>query len=159
MTKMTELQQDKSKALVLGRCDELIQWYGKYKPRQRRLDNLLRSVIILAAGLTALAAVIEGLPKWVVVLPAVITTMATGMSASFRFRERYVAFASALERLEWLKLRFQLQAIASPDDSAILEKFVGDMESITLAEYREWRDALLSRTETISGQQAASGAP
>ncbi len=159
---MTERQQDRpqdrSQALALDRCNELIRWYQKYKPRQRNLDNLLRTATLLAAGLTAFAATIDGLPKWAVVLPAVITTLATGMSASFRFHERYVAFASALEKLEWLKLRFQLRALAAPDDAVALDKFVSDMESIALAEFREWRDALSSKGDANSGQQAASGA-
>jgi hypothetical protein len=148
--------------LAIERCDELIDWYQKNKDRQRILDNVLQTSVILAAGLTAFAAAIETWPKWAVVLPAVITTVATGLSTNFRFRSKYVNFAWAGERLRWVKLRFQIRSSASPADSRCLEQFVDGMEAIVSAELAEWREGLLSgditkREQVSAGLEQSAG--
>lgn len=130
--------------LALKRCDDLIVWYERNKTRQRTLDHVLQTSVILAAGLTAFAAAIESWPKWAIVLPAVITTVATGLSTNFRFRTKYVNFASAGERLKWVKLRYQIRSENAPTDTKNLEEFVNSMEAIVSAELAEWREGLLS---------------
>jgi hypothetical protein len=130
--------------LVVARCDELIGWYERHKRSQRLLDNVLQTAVILAAGFTAFAAAIETWPKWAVVLPAVITTVATGLATNFRFRAKYVNFASAAERLRWVKLRYQIRSAGAPDDPKALEQFVDGMEAIVSAELADWREGLLS---------------
>lgn len=153
MTSQTEADVS---GLALKRCDGLIEWYERQKIRQHFLDNVLQTSVILAAGLTAFAAAIETWPKWAIVLPAVITTVATGLSANFRFRSKYVNFASAAERLKWVKLRYQIRSESAPDDRAILEEFVNSMEAIVSAELAEWREGLL--TGDIAGKlKAPSG--
>jgi hypothetical protein len=132
------------KALSLKRCDELIDWYERNKSSQRTLDHALQTSVILAAGLTAFAAAIETWPKWAIVLPAVITTVATGLSTNFRFRSKYVNFASAGERLKWVKLRYQIRSDTTPGDPKNLEEFVNGMEAVVSAELAEWREGLLS---------------
>lgn len=140
---MTE--DEATSALVLRRCDDLIAWYERNKKRQRLLDNVLQTAVIVAAGLTAFAAAIEGWPKWAIVLPAVITTVATGLSTNFRFRSKYVNFASAAERLKWAKLRYQIRSGSERTDAAeSLEEFVNSMEAIVSAELADWREGLLS---------------
>lgn len=140
---MTE--DEATSALVLRRCDDLIAWYERNKKRQRLLDNVLQTAVIVAAGLTAFAAAIEGWPKWAIVLPAVITTVATGLSTNFRFRSKYVNFASAAERLKWAKLRYQIRSGAERTDATeSLEEFVNSMEAIVSAELADWREGLLS---------------
>ena len=130
--------------IALQRCDELIYWYEKHKRRQRIIDNTLQKLVILAAGLTAITAAIDTLPKWMVVFPAVITTIATGLSVNFRFRSKYVNFAFAGERLKWAKLRYQIRAKHVTDDATLLEAFVDNMEAIVSAELAEWREGLLT---------------
>jgi len=140
---MTE--DEATSALVLRRCDDLIAWYERNKKRQRLLDNVLQTAVIVAAGLTAFAAAIEGWPKWAIVLPAVITTVATGLSTNFRFRSKYVNFASAAERLKWAKLRYQIRSGAERTDATeSLEEFVNSMEATVSAELADWREGLLS---------------
>jgi hypothetical protein len=137
--------KESPRELALRRCDELINWYERNKSRQRTLDALLQTSVILAAGLTAFAAAVETWPKWAIVLPAVITTVATGLSTNFRFRSKYVNFASAGERLKWVKLRYQIRSEApSADQARSLEQFVNSMEAIVSAELAEWREGLLS---------------
>jgi hypothetical protein len=143
MTNHTASRGD-PRELALKRCDDLIEWYEGNKSRQRVLDNLLQTSVILAAGLTAFAAAIESWPKWAIVLPAVITTVATGLSANFRFRTKYVNFASAGERLKWVKLRYQIRSESAPTATKNLEEFVNSMETIVSAELAEWREGLLS---------------
>jgi hypothetical protein len=138
-------------ALVLARCDELIAWYERHKRSQRLLDNVLQTAVILAAGFTAFAAAIDTWPKWAVVLPAVITTVATGLATNFRFRAKYVNFASAAERLRWVKLRYQIRSAGAPDDPKALEQLVDGMEAIVSADLADWREGLLSGD--IAGRQ------
>ena len=64
--------KDSSGALALDRCDDLVVWYERNKNRQRLLDNVLQAS--------------ETWPEWAIVVPAVITTVATWLSANFRFR-------------------------------------------------------------------------
>ena len=70
--------------LALQRCEENIAWYVSQKRLQRLLDTGVQLLIILAAGTTAFLASFDYPPgmKWIVVLPAVITTVATGMSTA-----------------------------------------------------------------------------
>jgi len=144
--------------LALKRCDELIAWYERNKSRQRALDHVLQTSVILTAGLTAFAAAIETWPKWAIVLPAVITTVATGLGTNFRFRSKYVNFASAGERLKWAKLRYQIRSDSTPGDPKNLEEFVNGMEAIVSAELAEWREGLLSGD--IAGKlKASTGEP
>lgn len=141
---MADQSEGKAREIALKKCTDLIDWYESQKGRQRILDNVLQTSMILAAGLTAFAAAIDGWPKWSIVLPAVITTVATGLSTSFRFRTKYVNFASAGERLKWVKLRYQIRSESTPDDPRNLEDFVNSMEAIVSAELAEWREGLLS---------------
>lgn len=151
---MTNLTEDNSRELALKRCADLIGWYEHQKRTQRVLDNVLQTSVIVAAGLTAFAAAIEGLPKWAIVFPAVVTTVATGLSTSFRFRTKYVSFASAGERLKWAKLRYEIRSENNPQDHMALEEFVNHMEAIVSAELADWREGLL--TGDIAGKTTAS---
>jgi hypothetical protein len=138
-------EQSSASALAVARCDGLIRWYERNKYLQRTFDNVLQTAVIVAAGVTALAAAMDGWPKWAIVLPAVITTVATGLSTNFRFRSKYVNFAAAAERLKWVKLRYQIRSATTSADSARhLEDFVDGMETIVSAELAEWREGLLS---------------
>jgi hypothetical protein len=149
---MTNPANPSARELALQRCNELVAWYETRKSTQRLLDNILQTSVILAAGTTAFAAAIDGLPKWAIVLPAVITTVATGLSTTFRFRSKYVNFASAGERLKWVKLRYELRSERDSDDPKNLEELVNNMEAIVAAELAEWREGLL--TGNIAGRKA-----
>ena len=135
--------------LALQRCEENIALYVSQKRLQRFLDTTLQLSIILAAGATAFLASFDYPPemKWIVVLPAVITTVATGMSTAFRFRNKYVSFATAAERLRWAKLRFEIRSEDGADSRKHLEEFVDTMESILSAELFTWSDVLTNKTE------------
>jgi hypothetical protein len=141
---MTKQPEGSAREIALKRCADLIEWYERQKSRTRFLDNVLQTSVILAAGLTAFAASIETWPKWAIVLPAVITTIATGLSANFRFRSKYVSFASAGERLKWVLLRYQIRSESAPADPGSLEEFVNSMEAIVSAELAEWREGHLA---------------
>ena len=141
---MTTSTAPSARDLALNRCDELIRWYGTQKRTQRLLDNTLQVSVILAAGTTAFAAAIDGLPKWAIVLPAVVTAVATGLSTTFRFRTKYVNFASAAERLKWVKLRYEIRSETDTNGPKDLEDLVNSMEAIVSAELAEWREGLLS---------------
>ena len=141
---MTNQTEGQAKDLAHKRCTDLINWYENQKNRQRILDNVLQTSVILAAGLTAFAVAVDSWPKWAIVLPAVITTVATGLSTNFRFRTKYVNFASAGERLKWVKLRYQIRSESAHDDLKNLEEFVNSMEKIVSAELAEWREGLLA---------------
>jgi hypothetical protein len=150
---MTNQSEGKAREIALKRCTDLIDWYDSQKKTQRILDNVLQTSVILAAGLTAFAAAVDSWPKWAIVLPAVITTVATGLSANFRFRTKYVNFASAGERLKWVKLRYEIRSESAPDDPKNLEDFVNGMEAIVSAELAEWREGLLAGD--IAGKKVA----
>ncbi len=141
---MTYQAEGDARELALKRCADLIKWYEHQKGRQRVFDNVLQTSVILAAGLTAFAAAVETWPKWAIVLPAVITTVATGLGANFRFRTKYVNFASAGESLKWVMLRYQIRSENAPANHELLEEFVNSMETIVSAELAEWREGLLA---------------
>jgi hypothetical protein len=113
---MVNQPEVKVRELAIKRCTDLIEWYERQKEIQRILNNILQTSVILAAGLTAFAAAINSWPKWAIVLPAVITTIATGLSANFQFRSKYINFALAGERLKWVKLRYEIRSESTPDD-------------------------------------------
>ena len=146
---MASSRDTSPRELALQRCEENIAWYVSQKRLQRFLDTALQLSIILAAGATAFLASFDYPPdmKWIVVLPAVITTVATGMSSAFRFRNKYVSFATAAERLRWAKLRFEIRSEDGTDSRKNLEEFVDTMESILSAELSTWSDVLISKTE------------
>jgi SMODS and SLOG-associating 2TM effector domain 1 len=140
---------------ALKRCTELIDWYESHKKIQRIFDYFLQTSVILAAGFTAFAAAVQ-MPKWAIVLPAILTTVATGLSASFQFRTKYVNFASAAERLKLAKLRYEIRSENAQGDQKTLEEFVDNMEQIVTAELAEWREGLL--TGDIAGKNTSRSA-
>ena len=146
--------QVKARDIALKRCTDLIDWYESQKKTQHNLDVVLQTSVILAAGFTAFAAAVDSWPKWAIVLPAVITTVATGLSTNFRFRSKYVNFASAGERLKWVKLRYEIRSENAPEDLKNLEDFVNGMEAIVSAELAEWREGLLAGD--IAGKRVAA---
>jgi len=135
--------------IALQRCDENIAWYVHQKRIQRILDTAVQVLIIVAAGATAFLASFDYSQeqKWIVVLPAVITTVATGLSAAFRFRNKYVSFASAAERLRWAKLRFEIRSEDGTESRKNLEDFVDNMESILSTELATWSDVLTTKAD------------
>lgn len=139
-------------SLVLKRCDDLIEWYERNKTRQRYSDYILQIAVVVASGITVLAATMNNWPKWTVVLPAVITTISTGLNITFRFRSKYVSFAIAAEKLKWAKLRYQIRSADSTNSIEVLEEFVHIMESIVTSEMAEWRDGLLSANNKDNGK-------
>lgn len=141
---MTKWPEGSSSEIAVKRCLDLIEWYETHKKCQRFFDNLLQVSVIMAAGFTAFAAAVETWPKWAIVLPAVMTTVATGLSTNFRFRNKYVSFAYAAEKLKWVLLRYQIRSDNNPTDPATLKEFVDGMEAITGAELAEWREASLA---------------
>ncbi len=146
--------EGKARDIALKRCIDLIGWYESQKKTQHALDIVLQTSVILAAGLTAFAAAVDTWPKWAIVLPAVLTTVATGLSTNFRFRSKYVNFASAGERLKWVKLRYEIRSENAPEDPKHLEDFVNSMEAIVSAELAEWREGLLAGD--IAGKRVAA---
>lgn len=155
---MADSVTSRAAELALQRCDELIAWYERHKVRQRRLDYLLQGTVILAAGLTAFAAAVGG-PTWAIVLPAVITTVVTGLGSSFGFRTKYVNFSSAAERLKWVRLRYILRAEQAPGDVGLLEQFIDGMEAIVSAELAEWKEGLLAGDATERSRSSAGTRP
>ncbi len=134
---------------ALRRCDELIAWYERQQNRMRILDSILQTITILAAGTTAFAAAVEGWPKWAVVLPAVITSLTSGMNAVFRFRNKFVGFTIAAERLKSAKLRFKI--LSDPTAEARVLEFVDRVDDIVSAELAEW--TALHKTEPAADQR------
>ena len=152
---MTNQLEGKARELALKRCRNLIDWYESQKKTQHTLDTIIQTSVIVAAGLTAFAAAVDIWPRWAIVLPAVMTTVATGLSANFRFRTKYVNFAAAGERLKWVILRYEIRFEQAPDDPGNLEDFVNNMEAIVSAELAEWREGHLAGD--IAGKNQRSG--
>ncbi len=143
---MASTDSHSAQGRAVQRCDELIAWYESQKKVQRILDTVLQVAIIVAAGATALAASLEldARYRWVVVLPAVTTTIAAGLATAFGFRRKYVNFASAAEALKWAKLRYEIRAERRTEGDPQLEDFVRTMENIVAAEIGQWSETLLT---------------
>lgn len=139
---------------ALRRCQELIEWYEKQKPKHRIFDYALQTLTIVMAGITPLLLMIDGLHNALKALPAVIATIAAGLNAAFRSRSTYVNFSYAAERLKSEKLKYEIRT--SPeysgkiDQTKELEAFIERIESIVLAELSEWRERLLKEDTAAS---------
>lgn len=105
-------------------------WYGRAKDHMRRWDNLLQTVIILAAGATTLLVAVDE-PKWEIEIAAVLATVAASLNAVFRFRAKYVAFATAGEQL-----KFELAEFHAKSDAE--RQLVRRARKVVEAEIREW---------------------
>ncbi len=137
---MAGQSENKVGEMALKRCEDLIDSYERQKGIQKTLDSVLQTSVIVAAGLTAFAATVDSWPKWAVVLPAILTTVVTGLSTNFRFRAKHSNFASAVERLKWLKLRYQIRSENAPGNPKHLEDFVTSIEAIVASELADWRE-------------------
>lgn len=125
--------------------------FRKQANRMRLLNNLFQILTVLAGGITALAASLDW-PKWAVVLPAVLTSISSSFMMTFRYRDKFVIFTIASERLKLKQLRFKAKS-ASPIDDALLQ-FISELELIMDWTRSEWREVNLSgRLPTLAEQQ------
>jgi hypothetical protein len=147
--------------LALGRCRELVAWYERAKIQARWLDYIVQGSVITAAGVTTLAAAVEA-PRWLVVLPAVITSIATGFNTAFAYRSKYVNFAIAAERLKSEEVLFRIRRSQAESSKDALERFVERVEEIASAELARWQEAILSpalaREEKKRSESSREGA-
>jgi hypothetical protein len=125
--------------------------FRKQANRMRLLNNLFQILTVLAGGITALAASLDW-PKWAVVIPAVLTSISSSFIMTFRYRDKFVIFTIASERLKLKQLRFEAKS-ASPIDDALM-RFLDELEIIMNGTRSEWREVNLSgRMPTATEQQ------
>jgi hypothetical protein len=139
---------------ALQRCQELIDWYEKQKPKHRIFDYALQTLTIVMAGITPLLIMIDNLHAAYKALPAVIATITAGLNAAFRSRATYVNFSYAAEQLKAAKLKYEIRMAAEPsgsiDQMKDLEAFVDRIENIALTELSEWREQRLKEDTAAS---------
>lgn len=123
---------------VIGRCDEYIVEFKRRANRMKWRNNIHRSVAVIAAGLTAVIAAVPELPKWSVVIPAAVASMASNFIVAFNFSDKYVNFDATWWDLEVAKTRF-VGRMASNFEGA-LEEFINEIRVTVKAATGELRN-------------------
>jgi len=134
--KITETAEEAKKF-----ADEIIESFKRQAKRMRLLNNLFQILAVLAGGVTALAASLDW-PKWAVVTPAVLTSISSSFIMTFRYRDKFVIFTIANERLKLAQLRFKAES-SSPTDDALL-RYLDRVELIVNWARDQWREVNLS---------------
>lgn len=119
-------------------CDKLIKDYDTLASQMRTRNNIHQTLVVVATGATSVIAAVEGLPKWALVLPAVIASMAGSFITVFRFRDKFVNFVITHERLVLAKTRFQL--LSGPDPEPAIKNLLDEMKVILESARGEWRE-------------------
>jgi hypothetical protein len=123
---------------VIDRCDKYIAEFKGRANRMRMRNNIHRSVTVIAAGLTAVIAAVPELPKWSVVIPAAVASMASNFIVAFNFSDKYVNFDATCWDLEVAKTRF-VGRMASNFEGA-LEEFISEVRVTVKAATGELRN-------------------
>jgi len=126
------------------RVDYQIDWYNKRSKTNKLLHNWAKVIVILlAAVIPFLVGFIYSCTLWiknVVGLLGVIIAVVTGISALFKFHEKWTEYRTTAETLKKEKYLYQTKTGFYQDVDKPFELFVERVESLISTENTAWKN-------------------
>ncbi|MHC9542304.1 MAG: DUF4231 domain-containing protein [Vulcanimicrobiota bacterium] len=149
---------------ALSECNEEIEWYEKYKISNRRLYYTCSLLTLVFCGITPLFIILPApvgigpeIMKVFQALPAVLATIATGISKLYKTQENWIRFSVTSEKLKTERVKFERRVAeyAPPlSEQKALENFTLKTKEIVNGETSEWGDLIRKSDEEKSKKEA-----
>ncbi|EAR16131.1 DUF4231 domain-containing protein [Robiginitalea biformata] len=137
------------------RVDDQLNWYRKKSTRNKKYHMLFSGIIIVSGSLIPLVA---GYSQWnsqfdglLVACLGVLTAMATGIAALYKFQEKWLSYRTAAEALLREKILYQTRTRAYAGNREAYALFVSNVEDILSNENRGWNEIMASSGASEAG--------
>ena len=141
---------------ITERVEDQISWYEKKSAINKKYHLWTNaSIIIFAALIPFLAGISEEELEWTKYLIAVLgvlTATLTGISALYKFQEKWATYRITGESLKREKLLFQTKTQPYNSGSNSFNQFVSNVESLMSSENAGWTQIINKKDE-----QSANG--
>ena len=144
---------------ITERVEDQIKWYEKKSAINKKYylwSNA--SIIVFAALIPFLAGLSEqevDWPKYVIAILGVLTATLTGISALYKFQEKWATYRITGESLKREKLLYQTRT--QPYDSRVtsFNQFVSNVESMMSSENTGWTQIINQKDDqAVNGDRA-----
>ena len=137
------------------RVDDQFGWYRKKSGRNKKYHMFFSSIIVVSGALIPLVA---GYSEWnsqfdglLVACLGVLTAMATGIAALYKFQEKWLSYRTAAEALLREKILYQTRTRAYAGNREAYALFVSNVEDILSNENRGWNEIMASSGASEAG--------
>jgi hypothetical protein len=133
------------------RVDDQIAWYGKKSATNKRYHFWSNALIIVFAALIPFFAGLyeetRVCIKYVIALLGVLTATFTGISALYKFQEKWMTYRITGESLKREKILFQTRTEPYTSGPSSFNQFVSTAESIMNNENAVWTQIINKKEE------------
>ena len=140
------------------RIDDQIAWYGKKSAINKKYHLWSSALIVIFAALIPFFAGLteETLvwPKYLIALLGVLTATLTGISALYKFQEKWMTYRITGESLKREKILYQTGTQPYNNKASSFNQFVNTTESIMNNENAVWTQIISKKDDTAQvGEQ------
>jgi len=136
---------------IKERVDDQIAWYGKKSATNKTYHLWSNALIIVFAALIPFfAGLYEETVTWtkyIIALLGVLTATFTGISALYKFQEKWMTYRITGESLKREKILFQTRTEPYTSGSSSFNQFVSTAESIMNNENAVWTQIINKKEE------------
>lgn len=127
---------------IKTRVEDQIDWYGKKSAVNKKYYHWFNGLIIVFAALIPFLAGIseEGIawPKYIIAGLGVLTATFTGISALYKFQEKWTTYRITAEALKREMHLYKTRTKPYNSDSSAFNHFVGNIEALMSSEQTGW---------------------
>ncbi len=151
---------DARRELALERCDRQIHWYTRYGIWAGVLYRVFQTSAVLLGAITPVLILWTDLSVVLQALPAALASVSAALVGIYGWQDNKARFAFTAEALKSEKIKYETRTGAYRGDSTrALNRFVGRIEAIAMAETAEWRNAFVEAGHTADEHAAEEPAP
>lgn len=136
---------------IAERIDDQIAWYGKKSAINKKYHLWFNALIIVFAALIPFFAGLSDetlvWAKYLIALFGVLTATLTGISALYKFQEKWMTYRITGESLKREKILFQTRTDPYTSGNASFNQFVSAAEGIMNTENAVWTQIINKKEE------------
>ncbi|MBT8184415.1 MAG: DUF4231 domain-containing protein [Eudoraea sp.] len=143
---------------ISERVEDQIKWYEKKSARNKKYylwSNA--SIIVFAALIPFLAGLSDeevDWPKYLIAILGVLTATLTGISALYKFQEKWATYRMTGESLKREKLLYQTRTQPYDSMPSAFNQFVSNVESLMSSENSGWTQIINQKDEQAFNSEA-----
>lgn len=145
---------------IKDRIDDQIAWYGKKSATNKKYHLWSNALIIVFAALIPFFAGLDGeslvWTKYVIALLGVLTATITGISALYKFQEKWMTYRITGESLKREKILYQTGTPPYSSKTSSFNQFVSITESIMNNENAVWTQIISQKDSTLPKDSEAT---
>ncbi len=140
-----------SEEYIAERIDDQLAWYGKKSAINKKYHLWSNALIIIFAALIPFFAGLDEKTlvgaKYIIALLGVLTATFTGISALYKFQEKWMTYRITGESLKREKILFQTRTEPYTSGASSFNQFVSAAEGIMNTENAVWTQIINKKEE------------